>query len=315
MADLEGAFDTVWREGAVYKLHEASIKNNLLSVFCSFLQDRFSRNLVNSYSSDWFLTDVGVPQGSLLSPLIFLVYTSDLTMEENIYSNMLQRDQELPPRESKYADDVEFWRVHSDIFQVIIDIQIAILNLQEWCAKWRISINTSKTNYMIFYSKKNTKSSPPQIPLTIDGDSLKVVSSQRVLGIIIDDNLSFTPHIENIVRKCKQAYSRLTRFPDMRPDLAVQLYKSYIRSKLEYGAVVWGHTIHTQKHLKLLDEAQRGALKLILRGMKSTPTDALESELNIVPIDLRLIELQRMEAAKLLQKDYAYIKKQMKNNN
>ena len=71
MADLEGVFDTVWREGAIYKLHKAGINNNLLSVFSSFLSDRYSRNLVNSHTSDWVQTTLGVPQGSILSPLIF----------------------------------------------------------------------------------------------------------------------------------------------------------------------------------------------------------------------------------------------------
>ena len=61
MADLEGAFDVVWRNGAIYKLCIAGLRNNLLSVFSSFLNDRHSRNLVNFYTSDWFLTERGVP--------------------------------------------------------------------------------------------------------------------------------------------------------------------------------------------------------------------------------------------------------------
>ena len=74
MADLEGAFDIVWRKGAIYKLNKAGIINNLLSVFSSFLiSDRYSTNLMNSHTSDWFQTTLGVPQGSILSPLIFLV--------------------------------------------------------------------------------------------------------------------------------------------------------------------------------------------------------------------------------------------------
>ena len=73
MADLEGAFDAVWRDGAIYKLYQAGIKNNMLSGFDSFLCDRLSRNLVNTCSSNWVQTHTGVPQGSLLSPFIFLV--------------------------------------------------------------------------------------------------------------------------------------------------------------------------------------------------------------------------------------------------
>ena len=94
----------------------------------------------------------------------------------------------------------------------------------------------------------------------------------------------------------------------MRSDLALQLYKSFIQSKLEYGTIIWGQSIHSLKHMKLLDEAHRGAMKLILRAMKSKPTEALKSELNIAPIDLTLEELQQMEAIKLLQKNCGYIK-------
>ena len=237
MADIEGAFDTVWREGTIYKLHKAGINNNLLSVFSSFLSDRYSRNLVNSHTSDWFQTTLGAPQGSILSPLIFLVYTADLTMEE--VPNNCSHPSPSEPRESKYADDVEFWRVQTNIFQAILDTQIAIINLQTWCSKWRISINTMKTTYMIFCNKKNTPA-PPPIPAAVNGTPLKKVSSQRVLGIIIDEDLTFTPHIEYITSRCKKAYNRLTLFSDMRPDLAVQIFKSFIRSKLEYGSIIWG---------------------------------------------------------------------------
>ena len=65
IADLEGAFDTIWREGAICKLQKGGINKNLLSVFSSFLNDRYSRNLVNSHSIDWFQKTLGVPQGSI----------------------------------------------------------------------------------------------------------------------------------------------------------------------------------------------------------------------------------------------------------
>ena len=73
MADLEGAFDIVWREGAIYKVHKTGINKNFLSVFSSFLSDRCYRNIVNSHTSNWFQTTLGVPQGSMLIPLILLV--------------------------------------------------------------------------------------------------------------------------------------------------------------------------------------------------------------------------------------------------
>ena len=81
MAVLKGAFDAVWRNEAIFKLHQAGISNNLLSVFASFLQNRYSQNLVNSHCSNWFETLKRVPQVSILiSLLIFIVYTADLTL-------------------------------------------------------------------------------------------------------------------------------------------------------------------------------------------------------------------------------------------
>ena len=83
---------------------------------------------------------------------------------------------------------------------------------------------------MVFYNKKKKPSHHP--PVTINEIPLKRVQTKRVLGFVIDDNLTFTSHIENITIKCKQAYNRLTLFADLNPNLAVQLYKSYIRLKL-----------------------------------------------------------------------------------
>ena len=148
MADLEGAFDSVWREGALYKLHMAGINNTLLAVLSSFLTDRVCRNLVNSRQGPWLETQLGVPQGSLLSSLIFLVYTSDLTLKEEKPQSQVKLSK---PQESKYADDVEFWRTHKNYYQLLINIQLAIVNLQSWCYKWHISLNISKTNYMVFF--------------------------------------------------------------------------------------------------------------------------------------------------------------------
>ena len=109
---------------------------------------------------------------------------------------------------------------------------------------------------MVFYKKKK-KPSPPSIPVTINETPLKQVQPKRVLGIVTDENLTFTSDIKNITIQWKQAYNRLTLFPDLNPNLAVQLYKSYIRSKLEYGCIVWGHSIYKKNHAAMLESAQK----------------------------------------------------------
>ena len=143
MVDLEGAFDSVWRLGALYKLYKAGISKNLLLIFASFMSNHQQRNLVNTHVDEWSKSETGVPQGSMLSPLIFLVYTADMTAEERNKS-----DNES--NESKYADDFNFWRSHNIYHTLLGSVQLAISNLQTWCSKWQISLNISKTNYMVF---------------------------------------------------------------------------------------------------------------------------------------------------------------------
>ena len=135
---------------------------------------------------------------------------------------------------------------------------------------------------MVFYNKKKLPP-PPRIPITIDEIPLIRVEEKRILGIIIDEALTFTPHIELTTTKCRSAYNRLSLYPDLSPNVALQLYKAYIRPKLEYGCMIWGYKIHQKIHVKKLESPQRGALLLILRTMKSTLTDALEAELLTTP--------------------------------
>ena len=82
MADLEGTFDSVLRLGALYKLDKAGISENLLLIFASFMRNSQQRNLVNTHVDVWSKSETGAPQWSILSPLIFLVYTADMTVEE-----------------------------------------------------------------------------------------------------------------------------------------------------------------------------------------------------------------------------------------
>ena len=127
----------------------------------------------------------------------------------------------------------------------------------------------------------------------------------------MDEDFSFTSHIEFITKKCKQAYNSLTLFPSLYPHLALQLYKSFICSRLEFGSIVWGFKLYQREHLKMRESAQRGVLSLILRTMRSPSIEALEAELSVLPIDNRIEEPQGHESGKLLTKEEEYIKANM----
>ena len=123
-----------------------------------------------------------------------------------------------------------------------------------------------------------------------------------MLGVVIDEMLTFKHHIKHIRMQARKSYSQLAAFPNLPFSTLKTLYKSFIRSKLEHCCSVLGHKLYLHNILQNIESVQRGALSHILRFFKSTPTIALESELNILPIDIRLKQLQAMECIKILRK-------------
>ena len=127
---------------------------------------------------------------------------------------------------------------------------------------------------MVFYDKTKLPP-PPDIQVTIDETPLIRITEKLILEIVIDKQLSFTPHVELTTKKCRSAYNRLTLYPDLAPNVDLQLYKAYIRSRLEYGCIIWSYKIDQKNHMKKLESAQRGTLSLILRTMNSPPANAI----------------------------------------
>ena len=133
----------------------------------------------------------------------------------------------------------------------------------------------SKTWYSL--AKRNYP--PPDIQVTTNEMVLAGVKEKQILGNVIDEQLSFTPHVELTAKKYRSAYNRLTLYPDLAPNVALQLYKAYIRSRLEFGCIIWGYKIHQKNLMKKLESSQKGTLSLTIRTMNSTPTNTIEAEL------------------------------------
>ena len=136
MADLEGAFDATRRKGLIYKLYKTGLEGMLLAILDSFLTNRFSRNLVNGYVSEWFESNYGLPQGSILSPVLFLVFTGDLSADPAKFNLQLPNcPSKHPPNESKYADDYNLWRSSDNIKQLEEGPQWDLNIIMQWCQK------------------------------------------------------------------------------------------------------------------------------------------------------------------------------------
>ena len=134
--DLEGAFDNLWRKGLIFLLHKAGLRGNLLMFVSSYLFGRHARILANEYTSDWSETNIGIPQGSVIAPLLFIFFINDMTSKI--------------PKHLSFADDLTIWLTSVNLRQLESELSPMLASIFKWCYRWRLKANTEKTDYVFF---------------------------------------------------------------------------------------------------------------------------------------------------------------------
>ena len=179
---MSKAFDKVWHEGLIYKLKSFGISGNLLSLLSNFLSERFQRVVLNGQTSEWRIIKAGVPQGSILGPLLFLIYVNDIP--DNLTSNV-----------KLFADDVSLFSVVKDPIRSGAELNNDLKIIQKWAYDWKMSFNPdpNKQATEVLFSKKRSNVLHPD--LEFNGLKIPRISSQKHLGMILDEKLSFNEHI------------------------------------------------------------------------------------------------------------------------
>ena len=219
--DATAAFDRVWHDGLIHKLKNKGISGKLLAWLTNYLVDRKQRVVIKGNSSDWHENKAGVPQGSILGPLLFLIYVDDIV--NNIESQILL-----------FADDTSLFEIIDDP-ATFIRINNDLEKLNNWAQTWLVTFNPKKTKYMIF-SKKLTKDVHP--PLILANKCLDQVSQHCQLGIVLHEDMSWNSHITKICDKAGKRLSAMIRIADkLNKQTKLNIYISFIRPILEYGNV------------------------------------------------------------------------------
>ena len=185
--DLSKAFDTVNHKILLEKLQHYGIRGLALDWIRNYLSDRYQFVEYNGIQSSSNEIKCGVPQGSILGPLFFLLYINDICNVSSILNFIL------------FADDTNLFLSHNDLSFMMNTINSELLKLSEWFKANKLSINIQKSSYMIF--KTRQKRYIPEFSIEINNTKIKRVNEVVFLGVVLDENLSWKPHISHTSRK------------------------------------------------------------------------------------------------------------------
>lgn len=244
--DLQKAFDTVDHDILISKLNFYGIRGISLDWFRSFLSDRTQFVSISGFRSKLKRILHGVPQGSVLGPLLFLVYVNDLS------SAIRYADVNL------FADDTMLFQSNHLLKSLTKRANIDLKLLTHWLNANKISLNCSKTELLIFKPKR--KIVDFEVKIKINGHRLYPSKVVKYLGVFIDDELNWKNHINFICSKLKRANGALSKLRHyVSEKTLITLYNSLFHSHLSYAVQIWGQreTIHSRRILILQKQALR----------------------------------------------------------
>ena len=269
--DMKGAFDTVWHNAVLYKLKCLGIHGRMLGWLKSYLSARRFTVLYEGEESAEGVISSGVPQGGILSPLLFNILMSDIAKCPDVHF-------------SEYADDVAIYAINKDVGVLSRVMQRALNTFGNWARKWGLAVSTSKTKAMMF-----TKTHVDDLILNMDGQPIENVKSHKFLGVTFDGPiLSWKQHIDTIVKKCTPFVSvlKITHYKwgsDRKALLT--LYNALIQSRIDYCSFIYQNS--SQINPNKLNVLQSQCLRIATGGRQTTPIVSLEVEAAVPPLNIR----------------------------
>ena len=224
---MSKAFDKVWHEGLLFKLKQNGINDNILKLMSSYLNSRKQRVVLNGMNSDWDIIESGVPQGSVLGPLLFLIYINDL--EKDIKSSI-----------KFFADDTMLYSIVNDPNITANDLNHDLKLIEKWAHQWKMAFNPDPTKQAIevLFSQKKSKIDHP--PLFFNSVQVQRENYQKHLGLILDSKLTFSHHIKEKTSKVRKGIGLIKYLSSFAPTKTLdQIYKMYIRPHLDYCDVIF----------------------------------------------------------------------------
>ena len=278
--DFKKAFDTVPHKRLIKKLYAHGIRNRVLEWIENWLKDRRQRVVINGVESNWVNVSSGVPQGSVLGPLLFIIYINDLDDTTNCAV-------------SKFADDT---KIGAKILNLDdrdhLQSDVNIIN--NWAKKWQLSFNVDKCCVMHFGTRNR------QHNYHMTNLDIKSVDETKDLGTIVTRDLKAHKQCEEACKKANRILGFISRnFEFKSADIIVPLYKSLVRPHLEYAIQFWSP--YTIRDVEKLERVQRRATKLI-PWLRNKSYEERLKHLGLLSLQTRRLRGELIQAFKILKR-------------
>jgi hypothetical protein len=270
--DISKAFDRVWHAGLLDKLKGSGIRGRLLLWLKSYLTDRQQRVTINGARSPWGKILAGVPQGSVLCPLLFLIFINDITHVIRRCNIRL------------FADDTCLFIEVDEPTEAADILNQNLQQIQEWADKWLVSFSPPKTKELLI-SNKAPRDHPP---LVLNNERITRVKHHKHLGIYLSDNLGWKKHAEETANKANRCLGILRPLKFILDCASLEtLYKSFVRPILEYADIVWDAPDAHRHGLDILERVQTEAARIVTGATARCSTENLYKEAGWEKLSLR----------------------------
>jgi len=283
--DFKSAYDMLWHNGLLRKLKNMGIDGKTFAYISHFLNNRTIQVRVGDKLSTTHVLENGTPQGSIISPLLFLIMINDLPTDLTDTETTL------------FADDSCLFKSGRNLDVIIRRMQNSLNKLADWCDINGFKISMDKTVAVLFTHRREQINKI----LKINDEALTVKSHAKFLGIIFDSKLTWNDHVNYIVDKCKKRINLLRAVAGNKwganKNTLLRIYRSVIRSVIDYGAIALDSMSECNK--KRLDCIQTQALRIASGAARCTANAALQVDMGEPPLQLRRLQQQLQYAAKV----------------
>ena len=268
--DLSKAFDTVNHNILFDKLQHYGIRGTALNWFKSYFSNRMQFVQYNGVCSQKTVIECGVPQGSILGPLLFLIYINDICNVSSIFQLIL------------FADDTNVFCSGKNLPYLMNQANRELNKLSDWFTANKLSVNLKKTKFMIF--KQKQKRCHVDSKIFLNNQEIDLVKEISFLGVILDEHLTWKSHISHVARKMAKSIGIIKRasFCLSKSSLTM-LYYSLVYPYMQYRILVLGSTYPSNLHRIVL--LQKRIIRIVCKAAYDANTEPIFKELGIFPFE------------------------------